>query len=89
SIGAAILNFFHWQAGFVALFIIGLICLACVHFLFKETLAPSRILQLNFSQVFILYAAIFKDRSFRFPMMAGCFTVAALFCYISSAAAVL
>lgn len=89
SIGAAILYFFHWQTVFVALFLIGLICLACVHFLFKETLAPSRRLQLNFSQVFILYAAIFKDRSFRFPMMAGCFTGAALFCYISSAAAVL
>ena len=89
TLGAAILQFFSWQGVFIALFVIGLFCLFCVHFLFKETLAPERRLHLNFKQVFILYACIFKDRSFRFPMLAGCFTGAALFCYISSAAAVL
>lgn len=89
SLGAVILQFFSWQGVFIALFAIGLFCLFCVHFLFKETLEPERRLHLNFKQVFILYASIFKDRSFRFPMLAGCFTGAALFCYISSAAAVL
>ncbi|MEG0483222.1 MAG: multidrug effflux MFS transporter [Acinetobacter sp.] len=89
SIGAAILHFFNWHAVFLALSLIGLICLLCVHFLFKETLEPERRLNLNFKQVFILYGAILKDTSFRIPMMAGCFTGAALFCYISSASAVL
>lgn len=89
SFGALILKFFSWQAVFVALSLIGVICLLCVHFLFKETLAPERRLNINLKQVFILYGSIFKDRSFIFPMMAGCFTGAALFCYISSAPAVL
>ena len=89
TLGAVILQFFSWQGVFIALFIIGLFCLFCVHFFFKETLESERRLHLNFKQVFILYASIFKDRSFRFPMLAGCFTGAALFCYISSAAAVL
>jgi len=89
TFGAAILHFFNWHVVFVALFIVGIICLLCVHFLFKETLSVERRLNLNFSQVFILYASIFKDKSFRLPMIAGCFTGGALFCYISSAAAVL
>ena len=36
-----------------------------------------------------LYAAIFKDTSFRFPMLAGCLTGGVLFSYISSASSVL
>ncbi|RZG77124.1 multidrug effflux MFS transporter [Acinetobacter sp. WCHAc060025] len=89
TLGAAILHFFSWHAVFIALCIIGVMCFLCVHFLFKETLEPERRLDLSFNQVFILYASIFKDKSFRLPMMAGCFTGAALFCYISSASAVL
>ncbi len=89
TFGAGILHFFSWHAVFIALCIIGVICFLCVHFLFKETLVVERRLNLSFGQVFILYASIFKDKSFRLPMMAGCFTGAALFCYISSASAVL
>ncbi|OTG83815.1 multidrug effflux MFS transporter [Acinetobacter sp. ANC 4648] len=89
TIGAWILIFFDWQAVFIALFIVGLICLFCVHFFFQETLVSEKRLKLTFYQVFILYSAILKDKSFRLPMMAGCFTGAALFCYISSASAVL
>ncbi len=89
TLGAGILHFFSWHAVFIALCIIGVMCFLCVHFLFKETLEPERRLDLSFNQVFILYASIFKDKSFRLPMMAGCFTGAALFCYISSASAVL
>ena len=89
TLGAWILHFFNWHAIFVALAFIGIFCLLCVHFFFKETLQPERRLKLNFTQVFILYSAILKDKSFRYPMIAGCFTGGALFCYISSASAVL
>lgn len=89
TLGAWILYFFNWHAIFVALALIGVFCLLCVHFFFKETLQPERRLKLNFAQVFILYSAILKDKSFRYPMIAGCFTGGALFCYISSASAVL
>lgn len=58
-------------------------------FLFKETLATDKRLKLSLYQVATLYGAIFKDASFRLPMFAGCLTGAALFCYISSAPAVL
>lgn len=87
-LGALILHFFPWQGVFVVLSLIGLFCLVCVHFFFDETLPIERRLKLNFSQVLLLYGAIVQDKSFRLPMWAGCLTGAALFCYISSAAAV-
>ncbi|MGN5753468.1 multidrug effflux MFS transporter [Acinetobacter calcoaceticus] len=87
-IGAWILIWFPWQAIFIALSIVGVICWLCVHFFFKETLANDKRLKLSLYQVVTLYAAIFKDASFRLPMFAGCLTGAALFCYISSAPAV-
>lgn len=87
-IGALILSFLSWQAIFVVLACVGLLCLCCVHFFFEETLPADRRLNLNFKQVFLLYHSIFQDSSFRLPMLAGCLTGAALFCYISSAAPV-
>ena len=89
TLGALILQFADWQAVFVILMLMGLICLLCVHFFFHETLPVERRLRLNVQQVMYLYATIIKDRTFRLPMMAGCFTGAAMFCYISSASAVL
>ncbi|ENW95422.1 multidrug effflux MFS transporter [Acinetobacter sp. NIPH 298] len=86
--GAWILIFFPWQVIFVCLAIIGVICWLCVHFFFKESLPVERRLKLSVYQVTTLYAAILKDESFRVPMLAGCLTGAALFCYISSASAV-
>ncbi len=89
GLGAIVLSFFDWQAIFVCLAIMSLLCWLCVHFFFQETLPPERRLKLNFYQVLTLYLAIFKDRSFYLPMIAGCFTGGAMFCYISSSAAVL
>lgn len=86
--GAWILTFFPWQAIFLTLAMIGVICWLCIHFFFKESLAIERRLKLSTYQVTTLYAAILKDDSFRLPMFAGCLTGAALFCYISSASAV-
>lgn len=89
TFGAWILHFFEWHAIFIALSIIGCVLFLCVHFFFQETLPVERRLILSFKQVLILYGSIFKDKSFRFPMLAGCLTGAALFCYIGSAAEVL
>ncbi|MGE8561494.1 MAG: multidrug effflux MFS transporter [Acinetobacter sp.] len=89
SLGAIVLKFFAWQAVFVFLTLIGVICLLCVHFFFKESLLPERRLKLNIKQICNLYAVIFTDRSFRWPMLAGCFSGGVLFCYISSSASVL
>ncbi|WP_394357223.1 MULTISPECIES: multidrug effflux MFS transporter [Acinetobacter] len=89
SLGALVLNFFSWHAIFVFLIVMGAVCLFCVHFFFKETLVPERRLHLNLNQVLTLYAAILKDPGFRWPMLAGCFTGGAMFCYISSSSAVL
>lgn len=88
-LGAWILHFFSWHAVFACLSFMGVICLLCVHFFFKETLPVSRRLTLNFNQVLQLYMAILKDGSFRAPMIIGCFSGGLLFCYISSSAAVL
>lgn len=89
TLGALILSYFNWHAIFVFLMMIGVICWLCIHFLFQETLQPEHRLRLNLPQVFQLYAAIFQDRSFRIPMLAGCFSGGVLFCYISSSASVL
>ena len=86
--GAWVLTFFPWQAIFLTLATVGIICWFCVHFFFKESLPVERRLKLSTYQVTTLYAAILKDDSFRVPMFAGCLTGAALFCYISSASAV-
>jgi len=86
--GAWLLYFFNWQAIFILLMLIGLFCLFCVHFFFKETLSVEKRLKLSVVQIILLYLTIFKDKSFRLPMLAGCFTGGALFCYISSASAV-
>ncbi|WP_313033298.1 multidrug effflux MFS transporter [Acinetobacter sp.] len=89
SLGAIVLKFFAWQAVFGFLTLIGLICLVCVHFFFKESLPVERRLKLNVAQIIQLYGSIFKDPSFKWPMLAGCFSGGILFCYISSSAAVL
>ena len=88
-LGSWILHFFSWHDVFACLSFMGVICLLCVHFFFKETLPVSRRLNLNFNQVLQLYMAILKDGSFRAPMIIGCFSGGLLFCYISSSAAVL
>jgi DHA1 family bicyclomycin/chloramphenicol resistance-like MFS transporter len=89
TLGALVLSYFNWHAIFVFLMLIGVVCFGCIHFFFQETLPAERRLRLNLSQVFQLYAAIFQDRSFRIPMLAGCFSGGVLFCYISSSASVL
>lgn len=89
SLGAVVLKFFAWQAVFGFLMLIGVICLVCVHFFFKESLPAERRLKLNVAQIIQLYGSIFKDPSFKWPMLAGCFSGGILFCYISSSAAVL
>ncbi|MFH7764808.1 multidrug effflux MFS transporter [Acinetobacter sp. BSP-28] len=89
SLGAMVLTFFSWQAVFVFLTLIGLICVVCVHFFFKESLPQERRLKLNVAQIIRLYGSIFKDPSFKWPMLAGCFSGGILFCYISSSASVL
>ncbi|WP_263576861.1 multidrug effflux MFS transporter [Acinetobacter pseudolwoffii] len=89
SLGAWVLMFYEWNMIFVVLMGCGLLSLACVHFLFKETLEPERRLKLNFQQVLSLYRTIFQDPSFRHPLYAGCFSSAVMFCYISASSAIL
>ena len=89
SLGALVLLYFSWPAVFVFLSAIGLICLICVHFFFQESLPVERRLNLNIKQVLNLYGAIFKQKSFRWPMLVGCFSGGILFCYISSSASIL
>lgn len=89
ALGALVLQFFSWHVIFVCLMLIGVVCLLCVHFFFQESLATERRLKLNFKQILNLYSVIFKDQSFIWPMLAGCFSGGILFCYISASASVL
>lgn len=89
TLGAWVLLFFDWHMIFAFLTGMGVVAWMCVHFFFKETLAPERRLNLSFNQVLNLYAVIFKDRQFCFAMFAGCLSGGALFTYISGSAAVL
>ena len=86
--GVWILTFFPWQAIFITLAVIGVICWLCVHFFFKESLPVERRLKLSFMQAGQLYVRIAQDRSFLYPMLAGCFSFGILFCYINAASAV-
>lgn len=87
-LGSLILYYFNWQGIFWVLGAIGMVCFICVHFFFEETHSAEHRLRLSFKQVVLLYSTILQDRRFRVPMLAGCLTGAALFCYISSGAAV-
>lgn len=89
TLGAWVLRWMNWEAIFVVLTCVGIICCLCVHFFFKETLSKERRLKLSFQQVLTLYFAIIKDRDFRFPMLAGCLTGGALFYYISGSSALM
>ncbi|MFB0983717.1 MAG: Bcr/CflA family efflux MFS transporter, partial [Acinetobacter towneri] len=42
TLGAWVLRWMNWQAIFVVLTCVGIICCLCVHFFFKETLAEER-----------------------------------------------
>ena len=55
---------------------------------FKETLPEERRLKLSFMQAGQLYVRIAQDRSYLYPMLAGCFSFGILFCYINAASAV-
>ena len=89
TLGAWVLQWMNWQAIFAVLACVGVVCLICVHFFFQETLAKQHRLKLNFQQVLTLYSSILKDSNFRMPMLAGCLTGGALFCYISGSSAVM
>ena len=89
TLAAWVLQWMNWQAIFAVLACVGMICLICVHFFFQETLAKQHRLNLNFQQVLTLYGSILKDSNFRMPMLAGCLTGGALFCYISGSSAVM
>ena len=89
TIGAWILRFFSWHAVFGFLAFMGCVCLFCVHFFFKESLPTSRRLELSFKQVLQLYATIYQDKRFLYPMLIGCFSGGILFCYISASASIL
>lgn len=89
TLGAWLLLFFHWHAIFIALTLLGVISLVWVIFGFKETLTADRRLKLSFKHVFQLYIKIYQDLSYRFPMLAGCFSFGVLFCYINAASTVL
>lgn len=89
TLGAWLLVFFSWQSIFIALFALGVVSLIWVIFGFQETLAEDRWLKLSFQQAGSLYVCILKDRSYIFPMLAGCFSFGVLFCYINAASTVL
>lgn len=89
TLGAWLLIFFHWQSIFVVLALLGVVGLIWVLLQFKETLPPSRRLNLSLWQASQLYIRIAKDNSFIHPMLAGSFSFAVLFCYINAASEVL
>lgn len=88
-LGAWLLVFYSWQSIFVALALLGVVGLLWVLLQFKETLPPSRRLNLSVIQAGQLYLQIAKDNSFLYPMLAGSFSFGVLFCYINAASAVL
>ena len=89
TLGAWLLYFLPWQAIFIALSALGVVCLIWVIYGFKETLPADRRLILTIPQVGSLYVSIVKDSSYLAPMLAGCLSFGVLFCYINAASTVL
>lgn len=88
-IGTVLIQFFSWHSIFILLGMIGTLTLLCVHYGFKETLPAERRLKLSLTQILLLYGSVLKDRTFRTPMLAMGLFSGLLFCYITSASALL
>lgn len=88
-IGSVLIFLFDWQLIFIFLGIIGVMALICIHLFFKETLPVERRLTLTFKQLILLYGTVLRDSSFRTPMLAMSLFSGLMFCYITSASALL
>lgn len=86
-LGSWLLLITGWQGIFVVLMAVGILCLALVHFYFKETLVIENRRELTVKQVFSTYWDLLKDNRFRTPALAGGLLGAAMFTYISASSA--
>jgi DHA1 family bicyclomycin/chloramphenicol resistance-like MFS transporter len=85
GIGALILGFSPWPGVFIALALFALlILLALVRFPESATLSVDD--RLTFRRVFRAFGSMLSSRSFLGYQMAGSFSFAALFCYLSTVA---
>ena len=87
--GSYLLIWFGWQAAFVTQTLIGIACLAGMHFRLSESLPHSARIPLRVDTMASAYSRLIKDRTFLGASVVCGFSSAGAFAYITSAPFVL
>jgi len=84
-IGSYLLLWFGWKAAFVVQALVGVVCLAAMHFRLAESLAHDAKRPLHFDVIKAGYVQLLKDRTFLGASVVCGFSSAGTFAYITSA----
>lgn len=89
SIGALILEYYHWRTIFLLLALMGIACLLGIHFFFNESLPKSQRTKFHIKKSFNSYVDLIKDHTFYLPMCIGGLSGGVMFTFLNSASAVM
>jgi MFS transporter, DHA1 family, multidrug resistance protein len=84
-LGSYLLIWFGWRAAFVTQTLIGVACLAGMHFRLSESLPKSARIPLRIDTIVSAYSRLIKDRTFLGASVVCGFSSAGTFAYITSA----
>lgn len=84
-LGSYLLLWFGWRAAFVTQTLIGIVCLAGMHFRLSESLPRSARIPLRVDTIVAGYTRLIKDRTFLGASVVCGFSSAGMFAYITSA----
>jgi MFS transporter, DHA1 family, multidrug resistance protein len=84
-VGSYLLLWFGWKAAFVTQTLIGIVCLAGMHFRLSESLPESARIPLRVDTIIAGYTRLIKDRTFLGASVVCGFGSAGMFAYITSA----
>ncbi|PWU06835.1 MAG: Bcr/CflA family drug resistance efflux transporter [Terriglobia bacterium] len=84
-IGSYLLLWFGWKAAFITQALVGMACLAGMHFRLPESLAHEHRRPLDWNAITSSYSALFKDHTFLGASVVCGFSTAGAFAYITSA----
>ena len=84
-LGSYLLIWFGWRAAFVTQTLIGIACLAGMHFRLSESLPQSARIPLRVDTIVSAYSRLIKDRTFLGASVVCGFSSAGTFAYITSA----
>jgi DHA1 family bicyclomycin/chloramphenicol resistance-like MFS transporter len=83
-LGALVVQFAAWRMIFAVAGLYGVVAVFCIWRFLPDTLPEARRTRIGFVAVLVRYVTIFRERAFVTHALAGCFTSACLFAYLSA-----